>query len=156
MSIERIVDEMDAWLDEHLHGRFPAPAAEPSRGRGERGPSRERLTHAREDLRRTTAGLLFLRNKLEAEQTERRVRMARACHAILRAVRDDDDETALPLLTYRDTLREHIQHAEQELAGVRTQAADAKDALARLHHAMERTHRPARAERARRHRRTHR
>jgi hypothetical protein len=123
------VDELDDWLDGPLRRRSPAPGSAARRGR---------LQRARGELRRATAGLLFLRNKLEAEQTERRVRMARACHAILRAARDDDDDTALPLMAYRDALREQLCRAEEELAGVRTQAADAKDALARLARAIER------------------
>jgi hypothetical protein len=125
------VGAFDEWLDEHVHGREPASARPPGAAR--------LLAHrrARAELRRTAAGVLFLRNKLEAEQHERRVRMARVCHAILRAAREDDDETALPLLTYRDLLRERIRAAEEELAGLRTQAADAADSLARLSRAME-------------------
>jgi hypothetical protein len=119
-SIERIVDAVDDFLEEHLHG-WNGEASSDSAFGGVRG-----------ELRRATAGLLFLRNKLEAEQTERRVRMARACHALLRAAREDDDATALPLLSYRDLLRRRLREAEQELAGVRAQAADATDALARL------------------------
>lgn len=133
--MERIVDAVDDLLEEHVHGRFPAPGRTE---RVERRRERARLARSRDELRQVTAGLLFLRNKLEAEQTERRVRMARACHAILRAAREDDDETALPLLAWRDVLRARIVHAEEELAGVRTQAADAADALARLHRALER------------------
>jgi len=142
MGIERIVDAVDEFLEEQVHARFPAPGlrvAGPAHGLD--GPPLDRVEFLRErsalrrvrgELRSATAGLLFLRNKLEAEQNERRVRMARACHALLRAAREDDDETALPLLSYRDVLRKRIRHAEEELAGVRTQAADAKDALARL------------------------
>ena len=145
LPLARFVDALDDWLDENVHAReglTPGPA-----------PSRARLSahrRARAELRRATAGVLFLRNKLEAEQHERRARMARVCHALLRAARDDDDETALPLLTYRDLLRERIRAAEQELAGLRTQAADAIGSLARLSRALARLERGRRPLRPRR------
>lgn len=135
MGIERIVNAVDEFLETQVHARFPGPglrAVGPPLDRVEFLRERSALRRVRGELRNATAGLLFLRNKLEAEQDERRVRMARACHALIRATREDDDETALPLLSYRDVLRKRIRHAEEELAGVRTQAADAKDALARL------------------------
>lgn len=116
--------DVDDWLDE------PRDRARERAARLR--AKREGLEQAREELRHAAAGVLFLRNKLEAEQTERRVKLARACHAILRAARDDDEETALPLLAYRDLLRERVRAAEEELAGLRTQAADAKSALARI------------------------
>ncbi len=125
-SIDHLVDHVDDWIEEHVHGH-PGET-------GQGGP-RDVLAacrDARAELRQATARVLFLRNKLEAEQMERRVRMGRACHAILRAVREDDDATALPLLTWRRELREEIVRAEQELAGLRTQAADAKRQLRRL------------------------
>ena len=120
------VDAVDDWLEENLHGGRTDAA------RMRRRRERLGLLRSRDELRRAAASVLFLRNKLEAEQTERRVRMARACHAILRAARDEDDATALPLLRYRDMLRERAKAAEEELAGLRTQAADAKSALARI------------------------
>ena len=158
MAIERIVDAVDDFLETQVHARFPGPGlrtAGPPLDRVEFLRERSALRRVRGELRNATAGLLFLRNKLEAEQNERRVRMARACHALLRATREDDDETALPLLSYRDVLRERIRHAEEELAGVRTQAADAKDALARLaraerHLEVQRAERRAPRRRARR------
>jgi hypothetical protein len=127
------VDAFDDWLDEHVHGRSHLAPARPSGGARLHAHRR-----ARAELRRAAAGVLFLRNKAEAEQHERRARMARVCHAILRAAREDDDETALPLLAYRDLLRERIRAAEQELLGLRTQAADATDSLARLARAIAR------------------
>ena len=138
-SLERFVEALDDWLDEYVH--------DPGR------PVRPELAahrRARSELRRAAAGVLFLRNKLEAEQHERRARMARVCHALLRAAREDDDETALPLLACRDSMRGRIREAEQELAGLRTQAADATRSLARLARAiarLERSGRPARAPR---------
>jgi len=125
-------------VDEFLLGCMakPAPARPPA---GERGLARHRRAHG--ELRAATAGVLFLRNKLEAEQVERRVHMARACHALLRAVREDDDETALSLLAYRDVLRRRLRAAEEELAGLRTQAADATESLARLSRAVGRLER---------------
>jgi hypothetical protein len=170
-GIGLIVDAVDGFLEDlhdwsgrassdsafgGLHARFPAPGAravDPPLDRVEFLRRRSALRRVRGELRRATAGLLFLRNKLEAEQTERRVRMARACHALLRATRENDDETALPLLSYRDVMRASLRRAEEELAGVRTQAADAKDALARLARAedqLEAAHRHARTRAPRR------
>lgn len=146
MGVGPIVDAVDEFLEQHLHARFSAEgtrAGGPPLARVEFLRERAALRRAHRELRRATAELLFLRNKLEAEQTERRVRMARACHALLRATRENDDETALPLLSYRDVMRESLRRAEEELAGVRTQAADAKDALARLaraEHRLEAVH----------------
>lgn len=132
MPIERIVEAVDEFLE---GPRYERPASEL------RPRSLVRHERTRAALRRATAGLLFLRNKLEAEQVERRVRMARACHAILRAAREDDDETALPLLVYRDELREQLRRAEEELAGLRSQVAEAKGSLARLSQGIERMER---------------
>jgi hypothetical protein len=120
-----------------------APASHVRRRRAE-------LLRVRDELRHAAAGVLFLRNKLEAEQGERRVHMAGACHALLRAARDDDDETALPLLAYRDVLRARLVEAEEELADLRGRAADAKSALARIARGLarlERERRPADAPR---------
>jgi len=130
----RWVDTVDDWLDDHVHG--PCDGYAPPR-RVERSDLADHR-RAREALRRATAGVLFLRNKLEAEQIERRVRMARVCHALVRAVREEDDEITLSLMTYRDQLRERLREAEEELAGLRTQAADAKASLARLARAIAR------------------
>jgi len=160
MAIEpigRFVDAVDDLLEAHVHRRFAADEpdderewgldgdrtapAERRRARARRLRLRDELRHARDELRRAVAGVLFLRNKLEAEQTERRVRMARTCHALLRAAREGDDETALPLLAHRDLLRRSLCAAEEELAGLRTQAADGKAALARLARALERLER---------------
>lgn len=129
MTLHRIVDAVDDWLEETLHERHDERRTSTRRPRS---PARARVLRARDELRQAAAGVLFLRNKLEAEQTERRVRMARACHALLRAVREDDDATARPLLDYRDVLRDRIEHAEAELAGLRNQAADAVSGLARI------------------------
>jgi len=120
----RVVATAEAWLDAHAPGRGP-------HARPDRDPLRAGR-RARAALREAAAGVLFLRNKLDAEQTERRVRMARACHALLRAARQGDDATALPLVAYRRVLRRRIEAAEAELAGLRTQAADASRHLVRL------------------------
>ncbi|NNL65951.1 MAG: hypothetical protein HKP30_06910, partial [Myxococcales bacterium] len=116
MALHRIVDAFDDWLEDNVHERHDERRS-PRRARSD---DRARILRARDELRQAAAGVLFLRNKLEAEQTERRVRMARACHALLRAVREDDDATARPLLDYRDVLRDRITHAEAELAGLRS------------------------------------
>jgi hypothetical protein len=95
----------------------------------------------RASLRQAVARVLFLRNKLDAEQTERRVRLARTCHAILRAARAGDDALALPLIDHRRALRRRVVAAEDELAALRARAADAARELALLSDAIRRAER---------------
>ncbi len=91
----------------------------------------ERVTQYR-DLKDAVAGILYMRNKLEAEITERRTELARTLEDIRRAVRRGDDEVSLALVTRKQALVEDLEHAERELQGVRAEAEDAKGNLVRF------------------------
>jgi phage shock protein A len=91
----------------------------------------ERVRQYRE-LKSAVAGILFMRNKLETEITERRVEIARMHDDVRRAVRNGRDEISLPLISQKQALFEELERAEEELAGVRGQAEEAKANLVRF------------------------
>ncbi len=84
------------------------------------------------ELKRAVAGILYMRNKLEAEIDARRGEGARLGDDIARAVRRGDDEAGLALISHRQTLLEDLERAERELAGVRAEADEAKGNLVRF------------------------
>jgi phage shock protein A len=117
-----------------LRGRFAGWL----RGREEQHPGAvyenaiaERVAQYRE-LKEAVAGILYMRNKLEAELDERRVELARTLEDLRRAVARSDDEVALALVTRKQALVEDLEHAERELAGVRGEAEEAKTNLLRF------------------------
>jgi len=81
-------------------------------------------------LKGAVAGILYMRGKLEAEIAERRAEIARLHDDIRRAVRRDDEGVAVSLIARKQALFEELERAEQELAGVRGEASDAKENLA--------------------------
>jgi phage shock protein A len=117
-----------------LRGRFAGWL----RGREEQHPGAvyenaiaERVEQYRE-LKEAVAGILYMRNKLEAELDERRVELARTLEDLRRAVARSDDDVALALVTRKQALVEDLEHAERELAGVRGEAEEAKTNLLRF------------------------
>jgi phage shock protein A len=91
----------------------------------------ERVRQYRE-LKEAVAGILYMRNKLEAEITERRVEIARIHDDVRRAIRGGQDEVALTLIARKQQLVGELEHAERELEGVRAEAEDAKVNLVRF------------------------
>jgi len=91
----------------------------------------ERVKQYRE-LKEAVAGILYMRNKLEAEIAERRGDLGRTLDDLKRAVRRDDDELALRLVGRKQTLEADVEHAERELESVRTEAEEAKLNLVRF------------------------
>jgi phage shock protein A len=91
----------------------------------------ERVRQYRE-LKSAVAGILFMRNKLETEINERRVEIARMHDDVRRAVRNGRDDISLTLISQKQALFEELERAEEELAGVRTQADEAKANLVRF------------------------
>ncbi|MEE9608016.1 MAG: PspA/IM30 family protein [Myxococcota bacterium] len=91
----------------------------------------ERTRQYRE-LKEAVAGILYMRNKLEAEITERRADIARAHDDIRRSVRRGLDEMALTLIARKQALMEDLERAERELDGVRSEAEEAKVNLVRF------------------------
>ncbi len=84
------------------------------------------------ELKRAVAGVLYMRNKLEAEIRERRVEIARAQSNICRAVKRGDDEVALSLISQKDAFVEDLDRAERELDEVCAECEAAKSNLIRF------------------------
>ena len=83
-------------------------------------------------LKEAVAGILYMRNKLEAEITERRADIARTHDDIRRAVRRGQDDISLTLIAQKQSLMEELERAESELANVRSEAEEAKSNLVRF------------------------
>jgi phage shock protein A len=91
----------------------------------------ERVRQYRE-LKSAVAGILYMRNKLETEISERRAEIARLHDDVRRAVREGRDDVSLTLISQKQALFEDLERAEEELSGVRTQAEEAKGNLVRF------------------------
>ena len=89
----------------------------------------EERTRQYRELKEAVAGILYMRNKLEAEITDRRVEIATAYDEIKRAVRRGHDDLSLTLIARKQTLVADLERAETELAGVRAEADEAKTNL---------------------------
>jgi len=81
------------------------------------------------ELKEAVAGILYLRNKLEAEIRDRRAEIARLAGDAERAVRRSDESLAVAIVTHRHELVEDLARAEQELEGLHTEADAAKENL---------------------------
>jgi len=95
------------------------------------GAINERRRQYRE-LKEAVAGILYMRNKLEAEINERRVEIARVHDDIRNAVRSGQDELSVSLIESKQVLVEDLDRAERELQGIRTEAEEAKGNLIRF------------------------
>jgi phage shock protein A len=84
------------------------------------------------ELKEAVAGILYMRNKLEAEIGERRAEIARLHDDVRRSVRRGQDEIAVALIARKQALLEELERSEGELAGVRAEAEDAKQNLVRF------------------------
>jgi phage shock protein A len=84
------------------------------------------------ELKQAVAGILYMRNKLEAEIGERRAEIARMHDDVRRAVRRGQDETAVTLIAQKQSLLDELERSERELEGVRAEAEDAKNNLVRF------------------------
>lgn len=91
----------------------------------------ERVRQYRE-LKGAVAGILYMRNKLEGEISERRAEIARLHDDVRRAVRRGQDDLSLSLIEKKQTLFEDLERAESELGDVRVQADEAKTNLVRF------------------------
>jgi len=91
----------------------------------------ERTRQYRE-LKEAVAGILYMRNKLEAEIAERRAGIARQFDDIRRAVRSGQDELSVALIAQKQLMMEELERAERELASVRGEAEEAKTNLVRF------------------------
>ncbi len=84
------------------------------------------------ELKQAVAGILYMRNKLEAEISERRAEIARMHDDVRRAVRRGQDEIAVTLIAQKQALLDELERSERELEGVRAEAEDAKNNLVRF------------------------
>jgi len=84
------------------------------------------------DLKEAVAGILYMRNKLEAEIVERRAEVARLHDDIRRAVRSGQDDLSVSLIARKQLLLEDLERAENELGGLRSEAEEAKSNLVRF------------------------
>jgi phage shock protein A len=84
------------------------------------------------DLKEAVAGILYMRNKLEAEIHERRIEVARLDEDVCGAVRRGQDDLSLALIETRQRLEGDLERAERELDAVRGEADDAKANLVRF------------------------
>lgn len=91
----------------------------------------ERVAQYRE-LKEAVAGILYMRNKLEAELGERRAELARTLADVRRAVRKGDDEVGLVLVQRKQVLVGEVERAEQELSALQQEAEEAKGNLVRF------------------------
>jgi phage shock protein A len=91
----------------------------------------ERVKQYRQ-LKDAVAGILYMRNKLEAELCDRREELARTLEDIRRAVRRGDDEVGLALIQRKQALIGEIDRAEGEFVGLKNEAEEAKGNLVRF------------------------
>jgi len=83
-------------------------------------------------LKEAVAGILYMRNKLEAELVEQQGELSRTRADIQRAVQRRDDEAGLALIAHKQVLLGGIDRAEQEYQALRSEAEEAKANLVRF------------------------
>ena len=84
------------------------------------------------ELKRAVAGILYMRNKIEGELRERRAELARLHDDIGRAVKQNDDEVALVLITQKDGLLADLERGQRELEEVSAECEGAKANLVKF------------------------
>jgi phage shock protein A len=92
----------------------------------------EDRTRQYRDLKEAVAGILYMRNKLEAEIHERQIEIARVEEDVRSAVGRGQDELSLTLIEHKQRLAEDLERAERELDTVRREADEAKGNLLRF------------------------
>ena len=85
-----------------------------------------------QELKQAVAGILFMRNKLEAEVGERRAELGRTHEDIRRSVTKGDDEVGLALIQHKQVLMGEIERAEREWSALVREAEEAKTNLLRF------------------------
>ena len=92
----------------------------------------EERTRQYHELKDAVAGILYMRNKLEAEIHERQIEIARVEDDVRSAIGRDQDELSLTLIEHKQRLVEDLERAERELDTVRREADEAKTNLLRF------------------------
>jgi len=85
-----------------------------------------------QELKQAVAGILFMRNKLEAEVGERRAELARTHDDIRQAVKRGDDPAGLALIQHKQLLVGEAERAERDWSGIVREAEEAKANLLRF------------------------
>ena len=88
----------------------------------------ERIKKHRE-LKKAVSGIVYLRNKLQAELDQKEKELAEVQLQIPVAVEEGEDEAALVLIEKKDELETAIAQLDVELEKVSSQAEDAKSGL---------------------------
>jgi phage shock protein A len=91
----------------------------------------ERTRQYRE-LKQAVAGILYMRNKIQADLVDRRAEVAQLREDIRRCVERGEDDVALALIGQRQAIDEEIARAEEELQRVSQEASEAKTNLVRF------------------------
>ncbi len=84
------------------------------------------------DLKGAVAGILYMRNKIQADLAERRAEVTQLREDIRRSVERGEDDLALALIGQRQAVDEEIERAEEELKAVHHEASEAKGNLQRF------------------------
>lgn len=84
------------------------------------------------ELKQAVAGILYMRNKIQADLAERRAEVTQLREDIRRSVERGDDQLALALIGQRQAVDEEIERSEHELHAVCSEADEAKGNLARF------------------------
>jgi phage shock protein A len=92
----------------------------------------EERTRQYRELKQAVAGILYMRNKLEAEIGERRAEISRLHEETRRSVRRGCDDLSLTLIAHKQALLEDLERAERELESVRSESEEAKANLVRF------------------------
>lgn len=105
----------------------------------ERGNPRAVYEHAIDErvrqygeLKQAVAGILYMRNKLEAEIRERRQEIAHGQALIRRAIQRGDDELALQLIEQKGVLLGDLEHSRRELEEIESEVETAKANLVKF------------------------
>jgi len=122
-AIARLVN----WISTAIHSFVRDREHENPRGVYEQAIEGRLRRYA--ELKEAVAGVLYLRNKLEAEIRDRRAEIARLAADAERAVRRGDESLAVAIVTHRHDLEADLARAEGELEGLRNEADAAKDNL---------------------------
>ena len=96
----------------------------------------ERIKRHRE-LKKAVSGIVYLRNKLQADLENKERELAEVQLSIPIAVEEGEDEAALVLLEKKNELDAGIAQIQIELEKVSTQAEDAKSGLLQFHGEIE-------------------
>jgi phage shock protein A len=92
----------------------------------------EDRTRQYRDLKEAVAGILYLRNKLQAETHDRRIEIARVAEDVRGSLGRGQDDLSLTLIEHEQRLADDLERAERELDVVHREADEAKGNLLRF------------------------